>query len=89
VGLDKRTGHAVFDDDSQPIQPHSFFGCELAGDPERHSIMLREAGDAARWGVLQFTGAATPPQPPFQGTGADVGVGRLVEQKPNTRRPRP
>ena len=89
VGLDKRTGHAVFDDDSQPIQPHSFFGCELAGDPERHSIMLREAGDAARWGVLQFTGAATPPQPPFQGTGADVGVERLVEQKPNTRRPRP
>ena len=89
VALDKRTGHAVFAGEAEAAQPHAFFSCELTGDPERHSITLRETGDAARWTVLDFTGGPMPPRTPFQGRGAWPGADRLLEQMHSTRRSRP
>ncbi|MFM8953429.1 MAG: PQQ-binding-like beta-propeller repeat protein [Planctomycetaceae bacterium] len=89
VGLDKRTGHAVFDEIAQPIQPHVFFGCELVGDPERHSITIRESGETPRWAVLDFTGGSVPPRGPYQAHAAAPGMDRLLEQIQSRRRQRP
>jgi len=65
--LDKRTGQALCVDDKIAGQPHMLFGCEMIGDPARHSISLGRGGgiDAADV-ILEFTGGPTAPRPPFQ-----------------------
>jgi hypothetical protein len=87
--LDKRTGHAVFDDDRIAIPSHAFLGCEIVGSPEKHAVTIAEpAGGAARL-TLTFTGESIPPQPPYRGSGRHMtsrpitrlkGLGRLFEQ---------
>lgn len=89
LGLDKRTGHAVFDEAAQPIREHVFFSCELVGDPERHAITVRESGDTTRWAVLEFTGGPMPPRGPYQARSAATGIDRLIEQIQAWRRQRP
>ena len=89
LGLDKRTGHAVFDEVAQPIHAHVFFGCELVGDPDRHSITIRESGETPRWAVLEFTGAPMPPRGPYQARSVAAGMDRLLEHIQAWRRQRP
>ena len=89
VGLDKRTGHAVFEEAAQPIHAHVFFGCELVGDPESHSITVRESGETPRWAVLEFTGGPMPPRPPYQARRGLPVMDRLIEQLQSWRRQRP
>ncbi len=67
--LDKRTGHAVLDDDRVAIQPHSFLGCDVRGDPEKHTITIAEPAGGATRVTLTFTGGPIPPQPPYRGSG--------------------
>ena len=84
--LDKRTGHAVLDDDRIPAQPHLLFGCDAVGDPRRHTITLREHGGDPQRVTLAFTGGPAPPRPPHQAgrspRGDDVlgGLGRWLER---------
>lgn len=85
--LDRRTGHAVLADDTLTVQPHALFGCDLEGDPESHTVTIREIGKAARQFVLDFTGSPLPPQPPFRAPrsvrgGAWGTFERLLEQLP-------
>jgi hypothetical protein len=89
VGLDKRTGHAVFEEAAQPIHAHVFFGCELVGDPDSHSITVRESGETPRWAVLEFTGGPMPPRPPYQARRGLPDMDRLIEQLQSWRRQRP
>lgn len=87
--LDKRTGHAVLDDDRISIPSHAFLGCEIAGFPEKHAITIAEpTGGAARL-TLTFTGEPIPPQPPYRGSGrlpfsrrgtSVQAAGRIFEQ---------
>lgn len=87
--LDKRTGHAVLDDDRISIPSHAFLGCEIVGSTEKHMVTVAEpAGGAARL-TLTFTGEPIPPQPPYRGSDRFMtsrvslslkGVGRLFEQ---------
>jgi outer membrane protein assembly factor BamB len=87
--LDKRTGHAVLDDDRIAIPSHAFLGCEIAASPGNHTVTIAEpAGGAARL-TLTFTGAPIPPQAPYRGagrlgaaraTGRLQTVGQLFEQ---------
>lgn len=79
VGIDKRTGHALFDEQAQPIEPHVFFGCELVGDPARHAITVRSSGETPRWAEVAFTGRPVPPRPPFQ-AGSATELERLLER---------
>jgi outer membrane protein assembly factor BamB len=67
--LDKRTGHAVFEEDRIPVKPHLFVGCEVAGDSVDHTITIRGANGTTRPITLQFTAAPMPPRPPFQAEG--------------------
>lgn len=64
--LDKRTGHAVLEDDRIPAQPHLLFGCDLVGDPDRRTITVREHGGDPQRVTLEFTGGPMPPRPPHQ-----------------------
>ena len=66
--LDKRTGHAVLEEDRIPGQSHMLFGCDIEGDPTAHTVTVRELGAAARQITLEFTGGPMPPRPPFQAT---------------------
>jgi outer membrane protein assembly factor BamB len=63
--LDKRTGHAVAEDERVPIQPHQAFGCQMVADAEAHTVTIAggESGDRLQ---LTFTGLPMAPQPPFQ-----------------------
>jgi outer membrane protein assembly factor BamB len=70
--LDKRTGHAVLEDDRIPAQPHLLFGCDVVGDPGRHRITVREHGGDPQRIALEFTGGPLPPRPPHQGVGRPV-----------------
>jgi hypothetical protein len=88
VGIDKRTGHAVFEEKGQPIQPHVFCAYELVGDPARHAITVRASGDSPRWAELEFTGRPEAPRPPLQATGSPLGMERLLDQVPMSRRSR-
>jgi len=71
--LDKRTGHAVLEDDRIAIQAHDFFGCEVRGDPAAGTITIAEPGGPLR-ALLTFTGEPIPPQPPFRGRGRPPGL---------------
>ena len=64
--LDKRTGHAVFEDDRIRVQPHLLHGCEMTGDPMAHTITVRSRGGDAQEVVLRFTGEPLAPRPPHQ-----------------------
>lgn len=64
--LDKRTGHAVFEDDRIRAQPHLLYGCDMVGDPAAHTITLRSRGGDARQVVLDFTGGPLAPRTPHQ-----------------------
>jgi outer membrane protein assembly factor BamB len=84
--LDKRTGHAVLEDDRIPAQPHLLFGCDVVGDPERHRITVREHGGDPQRIALEFTAGPLPPRPPHQGVGRPVkargffeGWGRWIQ----------
>jgi outer membrane protein assembly factor BamB len=87
--LDKRTGHAVLDDDRIAIPSHAFLGCEIVGSAEKHTVTIAEpAGGAARL-TLTFAGTPIPPQAPYRGSGRLSGArttdrlqtaGRLFEQ---------
>ncbi len=77
--LDKRTGHAVLEDDRIPAQPHLLFGCDVVGDPDRHRITVREHGGDPQRVMLEFTGGPLPPRPPHQGIGRPVKARGLFE----------
>ena len=77
--LDKRTGHAVLEDDRIPAQPHLLFGCDVVGDPGRHRITVREHGGDPQRVMLEFTGGPLPPRPPHQGIGRPVKARGLFE----------
>lgn len=84
--LDKRTGHAVLEDDRIPAQSHLLFGCDVVGDPERHRITVREHGGDPQRIALEFTAGPLPPRPPHQGVGRPVkargffeGWGRWIQ----------
>jgi outer membrane protein assembly factor BamB len=64
--LDKRTGHAVFEEDRIPVMPQFFGECEVVGDPEEHAITIRGANATTRPIALEFTGEPMSPRPPFQ-----------------------
>jgi outer membrane protein assembly factor BamB len=70
--LDKRTGHAVLEDDRIPAQPHMLFGCDMIGDPKRHTIAVREHGGDPQRVMLEFKGLPAPPRPPHQSGGRMV-----------------
>jgi hypothetical protein len=76
--LDKRTGHAVLEDDRIPAQPHLLFGCDVVGDPDRHTITVREHGGDPQRVTLEFTGGPMPPRPPHQ-AGRPVKADGLVD----------
>jgi len=71
--LDKRTGHAVFEDDRIRIRPQEMFGCTITGDPGQRTITIADSGGQPRV-VLDFTGDPIPPQPPFRGRGRPAGL---------------
>lgn len=75
--LDKRTGHAVLEDDRIAIQAHSFLGCDISGSPDDHTITIAEHGGGPTQLVLRFTGDPTPPQPPYRGGGRHSAVRRI------------
>jgi outer membrane protein assembly factor BamB len=77
--LDKRTGHAVFEEDRIQVQPHLFGGCEVVGEPEHHSITIRGANGTIRPVALEFTGEPMPPRPPFQAHGRPPSARRGFE----------
>lgn len=77
--LDKRTGHAVLEDDRIPAQPHLLFGCDVVGDPDRHRITVREHGGDPQRVTLEFTGGPLPPRPPHQGVGRTAKARGLFE----------
>jgi hypothetical protein len=86
--LDKRTGHAVLEDDRIPVQGHSFLGCDITGDPNKHTITIAETGGGPTRVALRFTGGPNPPQPPYRGGGRPTvarrpgnleTVGRVLE----------
>jgi hypothetical protein len=66
--LDKRTGHAVFNDDRLELQRPVAGSCDVSADPEEHTVTIRDAGAGSRL-VLTFTGRPLAPQPPFQSRG--------------------
>jgi hypothetical protein len=66
LGLDKRTGHAVYTDDKILSQPHMLFGCDMSGDPEAHTITLSRTGGDTPDLKLDFTGEPMAPRPPHQ-----------------------
>lgn len=64
--LDKRTGHAVFEDDRIRVQPHLLYGCDMTGDPAAHTITLRSRGGDGQQVVLHFNGEPVSPRTPHQ-----------------------
>jgi hypothetical protein len=83
--LDKRTGHAVLEEQRLPLQQHLFVGCDVSGTPGEHTISIR-AGAVAPAVTLAFTGQPVPPQPPYQAEGrppvAGVGLEPLGRTDP-------
>jgi len=65
--LDKRTGHAVVEDERVPIQPHQAFGCQVVADAAAHSVTIA-GGEGEDQLQLTFSGLPLPPQPPFLST---------------------
>jgi hypothetical protein len=79
--LDKRTGHAVYVDDEISAQPHPMFGCEMSGNPQKHSIVLACTGSDKVSGVeLRFTGEPMAPRPPFQSAFKPPASGDLATE---------
>jgi len=66
--LDKRTGHAVAEDERLPIQRHRAAACQVTADPEDHSITIT-AGRGGDRLVLTFSGLPDPPRPPYAAGG--------------------
>lgn len=79
LGIDKRTGHAVLEDDRVPVQQHMVVGCEMVGSPEDHTITIRGANETTRPVILRFTGEPMPPRPPFQASGRAPSSSRGIE----------
>jgi hypothetical protein len=77
--LDKRTGHAVLEEQRLPVQQHLFVGCEVVGAPSEHTISIRGAGATTSTVTLAFTGEPLPPQAPFQVEGRPPVPGRGLE----------
>jgi hypothetical protein len=77
--LDKRTGHAVFEEDRIQMQPHMFVGCEVTGSPVDHTVTLRGANASTRPITLEFTGEPMAPRPPFQAQGRPPSSRRGIE----------
>ncbi len=75
--LDKRTGHAVFEDDRNAVQAHSFLGCDIIGSSDNHTVTVAESGGGAPQVRLTFTGGPIPPQPPYRGGGRQAFAQRL------------
>jgi len=76
--LDKRSGHAVLDDERLPVTLQMFVGCEVMGSPDAHTITVRGANGTAPPVTLEFTGNAMPPRPPYQADGRLPSVRRGV-----------
>ena len=77
--LDKRTGHAVLDEQRLPLQQHLFAGCDVSGAPREHTISIRGSGAVAPTVTLAFTGQPVPPQPPYQAEGRPPAAGLGLE----------
>lgn len=68
LALDKRTGQAVLEEDGIRIPPDELAGCELVGNPQDHTITVRDAA-GRRLVTLLFTGEPLSQSDPFQATG--------------------
>ena len=77
--LDKRTGHAVLEEDRIQVRPHMFVGCEVVGDPLDHAITIRGANGTTRPITLRFTAEPMPPRPPFQEAGRPLSARRPLD----------
>jgi len=78
--IDKRTGHAVHENDRVPLEQHNLSSCEVSGDPSTRRIFI-DIGTART--VLTFEGKPIPPRPPFQAAGVPSrsnDVWREIEQ---------
>lgn len=75
--LDKRTGHAVLEDNRIPVQAHAFLGCDISGSPDDHTITIAEHGGGPTQLILRFTGDPTAPQPPYRGGGRHTAARRI------------
>jgi hypothetical protein len=80
LALDKRTGHAVYIDDKIMSQPHIFAGCDMIGDPEKHTITLARTGSEAPELRLDFTGEPMAPRPPYQAAAKPPVTGDLLTE---------
>lgn len=63
--LDKRTGHALLEEDGFKIPADDLAGCELVGNPEDHTIMVRDA-TGRRLASLHFTGQPLSESDPYR-----------------------
>ena len=66
ICLDKRTGHAVVDDQRLAVSHNLHVALEMVGRPEDRSITIRGVHDTTRPLTLLFTGEPLAPRPPFQ-----------------------
>lgn len=64
--LDKRTGHAVYVNDTSLTATPALFDCWLSGDATSGRIVVSASGVRGGEVVLRFTGEPAAPQPPFQ-----------------------
>jgi hypothetical protein len=80
LALDKRTGHAVHVDDKIMSQPHIFAGCDMIGDPEKHTITLARTGSESPELRLDFTGEPMAPRPPYQAAAKPPVTGDLLTE---------
>ncbi|MBM4023303.1 MAG: hypothetical protein FJ284_13905, partial [Planctomycetes bacterium] len=88
--LDKRTGHAVFEDDRIRLDGQSTGDCTVSGDPEAHTVSIADVGTTGHALTLTFSGRPMGPRPPFRSRGrppAKAGGG-LFEGRVGPGRPR-
>jgi len=67
--LDKRTGHAVLEDDRIELEQRPNGDCSLSGDPSAHTVTVSDLGTTGGSLTLTFTGRPMAPRPPFRSRG--------------------
>ncbi len=73
ICLDKRTGHAVAEDERLAVLPYQAAGCRIEADDATHSVTIEPAQGGERLRMV-FTGRPLPPQPPHQAGGRPSGA---------------
>lgn len=73
ICLDKRTGHAVAEDERLAVMPYQAAGCRIEAQEAAHAVTIEAAPGGERLGLV-FTGRPLPPQPPHQSGGRPPGA---------------